>query len=433
MTFTHSVASNNYGPAKWIVSANVYEGTHTTIAAALTSASSGDTIFIRPGTYTENITLKAGVNITAWPTDSSINGTGNVIINGTCTMTVAGSCTISGIQLQTNSAALLAVTGSAASIVNLENCYLNMSNNSGITFSSSSASSAINITNSDGNIGTTGITLYSHSSNGTLGFFFCNFYNSGSSTTASTCSAGVVNADNAYFTLPLTISSTGAATFNFCQFAIVNTTCLTAGGSGVQIFRYCFFGAGSASVVSIGTTCTLEYCEINSTNTNAITGAGTLIGNTISYTGTSSGVNVTTKTMLPFGITGTWTPNLQINNSNTGITYAAQVGGYTQIGNVVNFWLRVVLSSKGVASGIVTISNLPVASGSSGANMILPCGGWDSLTAAGYTFLGFLLAANSTVGQFVMSEVTGVGFVGITNTNIGNAFAVQMSGSYIVD
>src|SRR5258708_20620706 len=122
------LSTNTFGVAKWIVSATASDGTHTTIASALTSASSGDTIFIRPGTYTENLTLKAGVNLSAFGSDSSQNGTGKVIISGTCTMTTAGSVTISGIQLQTNSAALLAVTGTLASVVNLQNCYLNCTN-----------------------------------------------------------------------------------------------------------------------------------------------------------------------------------------------------------------------------------------------------------------------------------------------------------------
>src|SRR6187431_1669292 len=95
--------TNKWGTAKWIVDPSVAAVcTHTTIAAALTSASSGDTIFIRPGTYTENITLKAGVNLTAYGSDDSLNGTGVVIINGTCTFTAAGSVTLYGLQLQTN-------------------------------------------------------------------------------------------------------------------------------------------------------------------------------------------------------------------------------------------------------------------------------------------------------------------------------------------
>ena len=91
-------------------------GTHSTISAAITSASSGDTIFVRPGTYTENLTLKAGVNITAYQCDASLNATGRVTIVGNSTLSTAGSVTMTGMQLQTNSAAVITVSGSAASM-----------------------------------------------------------------------------------------------------------------------------------------------------------------------------------------------------------------------------------------------------------------------------------------------------------------------------
>src|SRR5512135_3481216 len=117
-------ADNNFGTAKFIVSGAYSDGcTHITIASALTDASSGDTIFIRPGTYTENLTLKAGVNLTAFTGDGSLNTTSNVVILGKCTMTTAGTVNISGVQLKTNSDFFLAVTGSANSIVNLNSCF----------------------------------------------------------------------------------------------------------------------------------------------------------------------------------------------------------------------------------------------------------------------------------------------------------------------
>ena len=134
------LGTNTFTTAKWIVSPTASDGTHTTIAAALTSASSGDTIFIRPGTYTENPTLKAGVNLSAYTCDAL---TPNVTISGKCTFTGAGTVSISGINLQTNSDFCLAVTGSAASIVYLNNCYINALNNTAISYTSSSSSSAI--------------------------------------------------------------------------------------------------------------------------------------------------------------------------------------------------------------------------------------------------------------------------------------------------
>lgn len=119
MTFTRALSTNNYGPAKFIVASSSANGTHSTLASAMAVATSGDTIFLRDS-VTENVTLTPGVNISSWGSGSSLNATGRASITGTLTMTGAGSCTISGIQLQTNAAALLAVTGSAASVVNLQ-------------------------------------------------------------------------------------------------------------------------------------------------------------------------------------------------------------------------------------------------------------------------------------------------------------------------
>ena len=154
----------NYSEAVSHIVDTTGQGDFTTIQAAITAASSGQDIFVRPGTYTENLTLKAGVNLVGWGTDASQNNTGTVQITGKATFTGAGTVNINGIQLNTNSDYLLAVTGSSASVVSLSNCFLNCSNNTGIDFTSSAAGATINITACDGNIGTTSIAFFTHSS-----------------------------------------------------------------------------------------------------------------------------------------------------------------------------------------------------------------------------------------------------------------------------
>ena len=57
---------------------------HSAIQTAIDAASTGDTIEIWPGTYTENITLKPGVNLLAHSKFSTY-------IVGTVTMTAAGT------------------------------------------------------------------------------------------------------------------------------------------------------------------------------------------------------------------------------------------------------------------------------------------------------------------------------------------------------
>ncbi len=405
-------------------------GTYATLASALAAATSGQTVFLRTS-VTENVTIPVGVNIAAW--SAGILNTPTII--GTVTMTGAGTSTINGIRLQTNGAPLLAVTGSAASVLNVYNCYLNCSNNTGITFSSSSASAGLFIMNCKGNLGTTGIALFSHSSAGIIEITYSNISNSGNSTTASTCSSGFINMEYTFLTSPVTTSGTSAFTWDYVSIDCfgINTTAATLGGSGLHASRYSRFNGGSASAVSCGSaTPKFEFCVVQSSNTNAITGAGTMQGNTISFEGTSSGVNTTTQTNYPFGITNTWTPNLQINNSNTGITYTTQTGSYTIIGNVVTIWGVIVLSSKGASVGIVTISNLPIATSANGGNQQLNVGECNAFTAAGYTTLAFQLGNSSTVSQLIMSSVSGSGVVGATNTNLANTTILRFSGTYIL-
>ncbi len=284
--------------ARYIVaSSTVGTGANYTSIASAIAAAQGigipATIFIQPGTYTENITLTTGINLTAFIVDGL---TPTVTIVGKITMTTAGTVSISGIRVQTNSDFFLAVTGNAASIVNLDYCYLNCLNNTGISFTSSSASSSVMIRNCSGNLGTTGIKLFDHSSNGTLNILFSIILNTGLSTTASTCSAGVINLISATLLFPVTLSSTSAATWIYSSIATsnTNTTCLTAGGSGIQNFKWCSFSSGSASAISISTSAILNLSEVNSSNTNVITGAGTISLSDI-YFPQSSTVNTTTQ------------------------------------------------------------------------------------------------------------------------------------------
>jgi hypothetical protein len=296
MTFTHALATNNYGTAKFIVDASAANGTHTTIASALTSASSGDTIFIRPGTYTENLTLKAGVNLCAYDCDAL---TPNVTINGTCTLTAAGTVSLSGLRLQTNSSFALAVTGSAASIVNLTNCYINALNNTAISFTTSSSSAIIYINHCNGNIATTGISLFAHSSAGTLRFFDSFIQNSGSSTTASTVSAGNIFTNfcgfNNVFSLSNAANWDGSATI--INASTINAVCITLANTSVVNLDFSTFLSGTASALSIGagTTVTLNSSRVGSTNTNPITGAGTVSYGFITFPNNSS-INTTTQT-----------------------------------------------------------------------------------------------------------------------------------------
>ena len=284
--------SNTFCEAKWVVSANAFDGTHTTIAAALTSASSGDTIAIRPGTYTENPTLKAGVNLTAFPCDAF---TPNVIILGTCTASFVGTCSLSGIQLQTNSSFCLTVSGSSATIVYLKGCYLNATNNTAVSYSSSSAISVINFYDCDANLGTTGIAFFSNSGTGQVNIFGGVWGNGANSSTASTVSAGALSIRCQYFNNLITTSSTGLLDIFGTETHGAITHNSTAPSSGINNSSI-DGGSSSALTIGAGATMGLYNSIVTSSNTNAITGAGILDYSNIVFSGTSSLINTTTQT-----------------------------------------------------------------------------------------------------------------------------------------
>lgn len=413
MTFTHALSTNNYGPAKFIVSASVAEGTHTTIAAALTAASSGDTIFIRPGTYTENLTLKAGVSLVAYVGDSAPP---HVTIVGKATFTAAGSVTISNIALQTNSDFFLAVTGSAASVVSLNGCNLQCTNNTGISFTSSSSSATINIFNCLGNLGTTGIGFYSSSSAGFISLFNCNFTNSGASTTATTASAGSVTMSYTVFSSPLSTTSTAAMAMYFSRgsTAAQNATCVTFNGSAASGALGCQFDSGTASSISIGgANVTIDRCSVTSTNTNPITGAGTIKYTPVNFLDTGKAINVTTQTPLNYG---TWTPTVVGTVAGT-TTYTTQQGYYTLVGNLVYVEAQIAITAA-TGTGTAVFGGLPFTI--KNLTSYLPIGSCEIASGTwtwpvANTTMSFRGVPNTTTGNFGTSGSTVVNNLQMTN------------------
>jgi hypothetical protein len=434
MTFTHAVSTNNYGPAKFIVTSSAANGTHTTIQAAITAATSGDTVFIRTGSYTEDLTLKAGVNLVAFQGDAY---TPNVMIIGNATLSDAGSVSISGIRLQTNSAAFLTVSGSAASIVNLTDCYLNCSNSTGIIYSSSNAASNINIYDCKGDIGTTGISLFTSTGAGQIGFINAAITNSGGSTTASTTSTAAINVFRSNFVFPFSTSSTGTLNFDNTIVQLAgNTTCITTAGTGAtNVLVNCKFVSGTASAISIGsgTTAGIYDCIINSSNASAIAGAGTVSHSGIAYINTSSVIGATTIIDRGFGRSGTFTPGFAFGGAAVGITYTVQQGNYTMIGNVVTINIRLGISSKGSSTGTASITGLPVANGSTILTGV-PVNTFGGLTlTATFGTVSLSMDASATTATILASSgAAGASTINVTDAMFANASTMRITGSYLI-
>ena len=293
---------NSYGTAKWIVNPIAGVGTHTTIASAIASASSGETIFITPGTYTENLTLKAGVNLTAFACDGLASGQGNpitpnVIIKGTCDASFSGNACYSGIQFLTNGAAAFTNSGSNISQIIFNGCSFYAFNATGLILSGT----------------LTDFTFYTccfNASNtqayfnvyGNIDVEECVFAGSTLNSTISTANVFINGCDTNGFSI--VTSSTGTITAVGNNIINGGTIFLTTTGTGTSVLYNNNIETTSASTISIGTgtTVIVANCSIASSNTNVITGSGILkIGTTV-FTSTSSGINTTTVTGLPLSV-----------------------------------------------------------------------------------------------------------------------------------
>ncbi len=394
MSFTHANALDAFGVTPLIVATSAANGSHTTLAGALAAAVSGQTVFLRDS-VTENVTLPAGVNIASW-SGSSANTSS---VTGKITMTGAGTSTISGIQLITNSDYCVEITGSAASILNIDDCYINATaSNNAIHYTTSSGSSIIFMNRCKYNL--TSNTLLISTSAGQLFATYC-YYDGSPTTVASTLSAGFFNARFCEFPFPITTTSTAGLALKHCTQTQNNNTCITHGGTGAgSVLQHCNVNAGNASVISIGTGATLAITatELATSNTNVVTGAGTAVIDGIFFSGTGNTMNVTTvtnSTVYPGAIImpvaggsgtptsntmttyeeGTWVPTITGSGTAGSPTYTDQHGYYIKTGSLVTVWFNVAYSAiSGSPTGDVTLGALPFTSSSSTSYFASGCG-----------------------------------------------------------
>jgi hypothetical protein len=297
------MAYRNYSAATGHIVDALGNGDFLTIGAALTASSAGQTIFIRPGTYTENPTLVPGVNLTAFTGDSQ---TPNVIINGNCTLSGAGTVSISNIQLSTNSSNIVTVSG-GSSILNILNCRFNITNNNGIAVSAGN----LNIYNSSGTNSSASVKYFA-TTGGSVNVFNSDFTATG--TTTSTFTQTTVAFYNSLFQEGITTGTTSAGSFNAFNstFGMITSgvIALTIGNAGAvnSCFNCQMLTTNVAAIsVSTGTVLSVDDCSVQADGaTTAISGAGTINYSGLSFPNGGTQRNITTSTQVGgaiFGIT----------------------------------------------------------------------------------------------------------------------------------
>ena len=354
-----------------VVDPTTDNGTATTLVAGLSAASSGDIVFVRPGTYTEDPTIPDGVALVGLV---GYGQTETVEIIGKVTVS-SGTAYMEGIKVTTNGDNAIAVSGSASFEARL--CSFDAADNDLISHTSSGATT-FRMCQFD--ISTTGVKLFDCTA-GTLNFRYCTGGNSGGSTTQSTCS-GNVQIEQCGFPYPMLTSSTGviAIRYSRCDTSGTNTTVLTTAGTGsANTVINSIINSGTASDISIGsgTTVQVNNSTLESSNTNAITGAGTVEYG--SFVATDSSVinpsSSTPQNLFARQITfnsggdyldnydeGTWTPSIGGAGGNPTVTYNSQLGKYTRIGDMVCCKFLININTYSGGTGNAELDGLPFTS-----------------------------------------------------------------------
>lgn len=256
-------------------------GTYQTITAALAAASSGQTIYIRPGTYTENITLVAGVNLVGMQA-SGLNA--STVISGTITVTYSGSCSLTGLALQNNgNNDIISMSGVGAANLYISNCRFTNTAGAGshyVISCSQSGGAYVKVFNCFGNLNGAN-AAYWNFSQGNLVVQDCYFLNDQPSSVPNAIS-GSVTAEIKDSTISNPCSATGSTILILqqCQLGretdTVTVLALTSGAICRASFTSFLCGGGGTAVpVTIDATSKLEaqQCSVVVNNPSG----GTLI------------------------------------------------------------------------------------------------------------------------------------------------------------
>ena len=327
MALTHAVSTNIFGNNKFIVATSAANGTHTTLAGALADAVSGDTIVLRDS-VSENVTAVPGVLICGQP------GGGAISVSGTITITTAGIYQFSNLLMTNAAANALVCSGSAVIAVTFNDCRILVNGFTGISLSNTNGV----MTFMGGGATTLSINALFAVSAGILQFL--SFYHDAAAIGTSTVSGGIVRIRNSQLACATTTSSSGQIEYGQTHFPLGSLTITHGATSGTSFVDQCRFGAGGLQAVSVSAGATLSFTNntVDTTNTPAISGAGTIIvaGNT--FSGTAFSNTTTTQTARyfnpgimfsaqqpAFGATGASQANVSGDGTDYTVLFATEI------------------------------------------------------------------------------------------------------------
>jgi hypothetical protein len=193
-----------------------------------------------------------------------------------------------------------------------------------------------------------------------------------------------------------------------------------------------FAGKGSINDVFLGNASGQAALVVPTGSRNVSVPAGNVIigtsGKGIDFSATSDAAGMTSELLDDYE-EGTWTPTATIGASAVGITYSAQTGLYTKVGNKVSFTGRIVLTSKGGLTGSVLLLALPFTCGSGIGVTSIPWTQGAAVTA-GSAISGYVPVSSTTMALTQYDVTTGSTL--LDGSDILDAFQVIFGGHYFI-
>ncbi len=215
---------------------------------------------------------------------------------------------------------------------------------------------------------------------------------------------------------------------------VFGTAVVAGGGTGAVTLTGILTGNGTSAVTANAVTQhgVLIGGASNAASSLGVASTGTVLagatGADPAFTATPAVTSITfgAGSALSTYVTASWTPAIKFGGASVGVTYNVQVGQYTQIGNVVHFNCDIQLSSKGSSTGNVSITGLPV---NSGSECDIPIGYMANTTlTALYTNI---FAQINGSGTFAIYQVgSGQAVTALTDVQCANSTVISFTGIY---
>jgi hypothetical protein len=145
------------------------------------------------------------------------------------------------------------------------------------------------------------------------------------------------------------------------------------------------------------------------------------------FVGTGTSVSLTGREQ-PVYETGTWTPSITFGGGSTGITYSAQEGYYTRIGDVVHIEGNLTLTAVGSDTGTAKLEGFPFTSRNT----------TDSAACINFSRAQNMASLTSQINGFLTNNTTAAtlydwgaaGSTGLTEANFTATTQLRFSGTY---